>query len=614
MRDEPEQSKTLEWRWGLLAAFGMMLLALWPQLNMWIARGHNWQGSYVAVQGDEVAYSAYINALIDGRPRRNDPYSGRDDTPTQPRPESLFSVQFFPAYVVALPARLLGISASTAFIILIAVSAITSALAVFWSLATVTGNSKLAATGALVVLCLGTLVASQGEARVLLGLPIIFDDYFPFLRRYQPSVTFPLLFLMFGSVWHALKGGSRRASVMWSIVAGVIVATLIFSYFYLWTAVAAWLACLCIVWLVTRHADWLRIVSVFGIIGTFAAAALVPYAILLSHRANETDSSILMIYSHAPDLLRVPELLSLVVLAILALQTWRGRLEWRAANVLFTASLALTSVAVFNQQVLTGRSLQPLHYEIFVANYLALTAVVLTATILIASLEPRREITGKILAYIALAVFGWGVVEATAATNRNVSQARLRDDAMPVLKWLVQDAMRNGSGGPNSDPQNPRAVVFASPLAIADTLPTGSPQAQLYIGRLAYYGGSNASETRERFYQYLYYSGTTEQELTQAILEGRFSIVASLFGIERIFPGLATKQAPITLAEVKTEVKKYSDYVNLFTRERAAHPTLSYVVVPSEVASNLTNLDRWYERGPGELAGSFTIYRVKLKP
>ncbi|MGH9931373.1 MAG: hypothetical protein ACREA9_19375 [Pyrinomonadaceae bacterium] len=614
MRHEPEETKTIEWRWGVLAALGMMLLALWPQMNMWIARGHNWQGSYVSVQGDEVAYSAYINALIDGRPRRNDPYSGRDDTPAQLRPESLFSVQFFPAYAVALPARFFGISASTAFIVLIAISAITSALAVFWLLATITGNSKLAATGALVVLCLGTLVASQGEARVLLGLPIIFDDYFPFLRRYQPSVTFPLLFLMFGSVWHAIRSDSRRAMAVWSVVAGVIIATLIFSYFYLWTAVAGWLACLGIVRLVTLPGEWRRIVSVFGIIGVFAAAALVPYAILLSHRANETDSSILMIYSHAPDLLRVPELLSLLVLAILALQAWRGKLEWRADNVTFTASLALTSLVVFNQQVLTGRSLQPMHYEIFVANYVALLALVLTATILIAALEPKRELPSRILAFITLAVFGWGIVEATAATNRNVNQARLRDDAMPVLKWLAQESQRSGSRGPDSDPQNPRAVVFASPLAIADTLPTGAPQAQLFIGRLAYYGGSNVAETRERFYQYLYYSGTSEKELAQAILEGRLSIVASLFGIERIFPGLATKQELITLEEVKAEVKKYSDYINSFTRERAAHPALSYVVVPTEVASNLTNLDRWYERGPGEQAGSFTIYRVKLKP
>jgi hypothetical protein len=92
-----ETPKSIAWKWGIYAALGIMMLALWPQINMWIARGGNWQGSYVSVQGDEVAYSAYINALIDGRPRRNDPYSGRDDSPTHPNPESLFSVQFLPA-------------------------------------------------------------------------------------------------------------------------------------------------------------------------------------------------------------------------------------------------------------------------------------------------------------------------------------------------------------------------------------------------------------------------------------------------------------------------------------------------------------------------------------
>lgn len=609
-----KQNLRIEWKWGALAAVGVMLLALWPQLNMWIARGGNWQGSYVSVQGDEVAYSAYINALIDGRPRRNDPYSGRDDSPTRPRPESLFSVQFLPAYVIALPARILGISASTAFIILIAIAAFAASLAIFWLLANVTGDSRLAATGAIVVLCLGTLVASQGEARVLLGLTIIFDDYFPFLRRYQPSVTFPLLFIMFGAVWHALKSDSRRAIAAWSVTAGVIIAALVFSYFYLWTAAASWLACLGIVWLAARPREWRQIAFVFGVIATFAIAALVPYFILLSHRATETDASVLMIYSHAPDLLRVPELLSAAVLAIFALQAWRGKVDWKAGNVLFTASLALMSLVVFNQQLFTGRSLQPVHYEIFVTNYVALLALVLTVAILLSGRETNREIPRRALALFTMAVFGWGIVEATGATNRNVNQARLRDDAMPVMKWLAQESKRVGFRGPESDPRNPRAVVFASPLAIADTLPTGAPQAQLFVGRLAYYGGSDAAEMRERFYQYLYYSGTGEKELAQAISEGRFAIMASLFGIDRIIPGLAANQQPVTLEEAKTELRKYSEYINSFTRERAGLPTLSYVVVPTEAAPDLTNLDRWYERGPGEKAGLFTIYRVKLKP
>jgi len=612
MNHSAEHSR-VEWKWGVLAAAGMMLLALWPQMNMWIARGHNWQGSYVSVQGDEVAYSAYVNALIDGRPRRNDPYSGRDDAPNRPRPESLFSIQFLPAYAIALPAHLLHVTASTVFIVLIAMDALAASLAIFWLLTTLTSDSRLAAAGVLLVLCLGTLVASQGEARVLLGLQIIFDDYFPFLRRYEPSVAFSLLFVLFVSLWHALRKETWRAVVGWSVTGGLIFAMLVFSYFYLWTAAAAWFACLALVWLVARPAEWRRVLFVFSVIGAFAVAALIPYFILLSHRAADADTGVLMTFSRAPDLLRIPEFLSALVLLTLAVQARRGKIDWKARRVIFTASLALVSFAVFNQQILTGRSLQPIHYEIFVSNYLSLLAVVLTIAIFVRGHDGAgRAVPDRALALVTIAVFGWGIVEATGSTNRNVTQARLRDDAMPVIKWMAAEAKRVGTAG--LDASNPRAIVFSSTLPVADSMPSGAPFAQLYIGRLAYFGGSNPEEMRERFYQYLYYSGTGEKELAQAISEGRFSIMVALFGIERVIPALTSDPRPITLEEARAEVRRYSEYIKGFSRERAGHPTLSYVVVPTEAAPDMANLDRWYERGPGDTAGLFTIYRVKLRP
>src|ERR1700682_3043517 len=98
----------------------MILLSLYPHVHFRIIRGTQWNGSYAAIEGvgDEVAYSAYVNALIDGRPRRNDPYSGRDDESTSHQPEALFSIPFVSAYLRAFTARTLGISASTAFIAL----------------------------------------------------------------------------------------------------------------------------------------------------------------------------------------------------------------------------------------------------------------------------------------------------------------------------------------------------------------------------------------------------------------------------------------------------------------------------------------------------------------
>ena len=79
----------VEWKWGALAALAMTIIALYPQVDLWSTRGKDWHGSYVLTQGDEVIYSAYVNALIDGRPRKNDPFSGRDVLPRQPAYESL---------------------------------------------------------------------------------------------------------------------------------------------------------------------------------------------------------------------------------------------------------------------------------------------------------------------------------------------------------------------------------------------------------------------------------------------------------------------------------------------------------------------------------------------
>jgi len=65
----------IEWRWGLLAASLLALLSVYPQFHLWFNRGEYSQSvvAYNQGLGDEVAYAAYVKALIDGRPRRNDP-------------------------------------------------------------------------------------------------------------------------------------------------------------------------------------------------------------------------------------------------------------------------------------------------------------------------------------------------------------------------------------------------------------------------------------------------------------------------------------------------------------------------------------------------------------
>ena len=188
------------WKYVLIPTLAVLFLAIYPQVNIWSVQGSNWHGAYVVTNYDETAYSAYINSLIEGRARRNDPFMGRADLPY----ESLYSIQVVPAYSIALPARALGLSASTAFIFLNFLIPIFASLAIFALLFAVTRDPLLSSVGVLTVLCLGTAIAFQGElSHMITGKALC--DFFPFLRRYQPGFAFPLFFVF------SLGGRSLRA-------------------------------------------------------------------------------------------------------------------------------------------------------------------------------------------------------------------------------------------------------------------------------------------------------------------------------------------------------------------------------------------------------------------
>ena len=598
-------------KWLAFATLAITLLAIYPQINIWLARGKDWHGSYVLVQGDEIAYSAYINALIDGRPRRNDPFMGRDDAPGKPLPESLFSIQVIPAYAVAWPARLFHLSASTAFIFLIVVCAIAASFAIFWLVRATTGDDALAATGVLITLCLGTLAAGQGEARLMLGQNAY--DFFPYLRRYQPSVAFPLWFVFCGLVWRSLPQSDPKKEIRSAIAAGLVFVVLVFSYFYLWTAALAWLACLALIWMIARMPDWRRLCLRFGIVLVPALTGIAAFLFLLSHRSSSMDSTQLLSRSHAPDLSYAPEVIAFAVLAALGIAAWRKVINVKDPLVLFAASLALMPIAVFNQQVVTGRSLQPIHYQLFIANYVVLVAGVLAASAIIRGTRADDwRIHLRLLPYACCIALAWGVVELAGSTRRNAAYGRLRDDSMPVISRLGEIARTDGTyERARADGSYP--IVYSTNLMVAGNLPTAAPQGVLWAQHTPAAGVASLDQSKELYYYYLYYSGADEKALAQAMLEGQFNTLSALFGVERVITALTLDAKPITTEDMRTEVRRYSDFIKTFSRERAARPLVSFVVAPVQAEPNYANLDRWYERDSGERVGIYVIYRLKLR-
>ena len=232
---------TRRWLPGIFAGIILALFSLYPQFHLRELRGAEFAGAFASCDLDEMAYAAYMQALIDGSPRKSDPYTGRDSTPEDPQAESLFSIQFVPAYMAAIPARVLGLSASEMMPVVSAVSAFFTALALFWLVLSFTEDPDAAFAGTLVVLFGGALVSGIGAINGFFEGGAAYP-FIPFLRRPIPSLAFPFLFAFFACLWNGLAAVDRRRRAVYAIAAMLCFSVLVFSYFYLWTSAAAVLA------------------------------------------------------------------------------------------------------------------------------------------------------------------------------------------------------------------------------------------------------------------------------------------------------------------------------------------------------------------------------------
>jgi len=579
MTQSSSAAPDLRWRLGLMAAAIVVVITSIPQIGLIVKRGGEWHGSYALIDFDELSYAAYLNSLIDGRPRRNNPYLGRDSDQRNTG-ESYFSIQSLPAYAVALPARALGLSTSTTLIVLARLMAFASALAVFWLLFQITKNESVSAVGTLIVLLCGRL-ASENPL-----LPVQNYSSFAFLRMYLPAIPFPLFFLFCGFVWRAFVARSK----MWALAAGAVLAVLIYSYFYLWTAAAAWLLCFGMLWLVARAADRRATAKSILIVAAVSLAALVPYLYLLSQRAHTIDEDQALTFSRAPDLFRVTEIIGLLVVLILLVQIQRRRIDWRSPEALFAIACAVSPFIVFNQQVITGISLQAFHYEQFIINYVVLVSLVGMYHLLWSHLKIRP------IVWATFAV-GVGLVTALKDVHDNSALNVRRDQAKPVFAQLA-----------GSDSYG--WILFDNSLLAASVL-TDSSMPQFWSPNMHIYGGIVETEKIDRFYQYLYLMGVSPQTFSDE-LQHNVQVRVAVFGLPRVNGILSRNPTPISDAEIRGSVEAYTSYVNNFSAAQASRWPLVYVITITD--HDFTNLDRWYTRTEVERGGECVVYRVRLKP
>jgi hypothetical protein len=602
----------LSWRYGIIAGLFLAIFSLYPQFKMIHLRGEEWNGHYAYNDIDEVAYASYLKALIDGRPRKNDPYTGRDDSPTDPQPESLFSIQFAGPYTISIPARILGIGAPWAMTISGAVAAFLTALAIFWLLGMITGDPVFAMAGSLVVLAGGALFAGEGAIGEILGTGYSYP-YFPGFRRYIPAMAFPAFFAMIAFTWKLIGSSQRQGERVFSSHAPLIPLTVfafaytVFSYFYVWTTATAWLACIALLWIIVRPDGYLGDIKKLLAVGAGCLLSLVPYAYLLSKRSHTMDDVQMLVRTHAPDLTRPPELISFVVLIAIAIGVLSKMLILKDRATLFAISLALTPIIVFNQQVLTGQSLQPIHYQVFIGNYVAGLALVATLGIFWQQAPERSKAASRVVFFLGASIAaGWGFVECHYTVRILDDVNIVRDEAYPVAKRLAEVA--------SNDPNKHKQVVLHLAIAEADDLPTVAPQSVLWARHQHVFAGVTWQENKERYYQQLCYQGVDPLQLVGSMKDGGdFVSMIALFGWGRHTDRLNSEYKPLTFREIDEEARTYGEYCRTFTPSRAGAVPLDYLIMPSDQDGDLPNLDEWYDRDKGELFGKYVLYKLTLR-
>lgn len=602
--------KNMIQRWFLAIAVGiiMAIFAVYPQINLKSLRGADFQGVFASCDLDEMAYTSYLQAIIDGRPRKNDPYTGRDDSAETPLPESLFSIQFFPAYLSAIPARILGLSASQMMPIISVFSGFFTALALFWLIVSITEDELLAAVGTLIVIAGSALIIGVGAINGFYEGGVAYP-FFPFMRRYIPSSIFPFMFAFFACLWNGLKTEDKKKRIIYSVAASLCFSALVFSYFYVWTSAAAVLFGLTLFLFVFRAENWRKDAEFILITDIFCVLALIPYALLLANRDETMDQAQLLVLTRQPDLWRNVEIIGYAVLAIAVIYLLTKITKLAEKKFHFIAAFAFAPFLVMNQQVLSGRSLQPFHYEFYVINYVVLLSAVLLVTILWQKyLSAIKFLSLGSALILGLSSIVWSYIEARDTTAFWDSTNVRRDEAMPVNLRLKELAANDIEKAKHLTTLNLESLQ-------ADGQTTVAPFPTVWARHQHVFAGLHSwDENKQRYYQLLYYSDLDEQWLKNA-LTGCTDIEAcmALFGWDRFNARLSANARPLTQIEIDEEVRRFAEFGDKFSLKEAANPQISFLVISNEYETSLKNFDRWYERDNGEVLGKYVLYKVNLK-
>ena len=296
-------------------------------------------------------------------------------------------------------------------------------------------RDKFAALSSATVLLLADSILSySGITRLLQGVSP--DHFLRLARPVVPALIYLFLFAFLLFFWQFYRKGNWKYGALSIIVLGLN----FYNYFYTWTYLYAFGSILILLLIIQRN--WRQVLRI-GSVFVGGAIVAIPYFINM-YRASQFPTfedmgiSSGIILSHQPLFMG-----SSMIIALLFFLFLFPRID--KEKYLFGLAILLTPFLTMNQQVLTGRIMQPDHYHWFFHKPLAVSFVLIT----IFYLFDRRhlDLYKKIFAIlvitssIATAVF----IQAYSYKydSRDGGQIAIeRQKYGPVMDWLNSNAKK----------------------------------------------------------------------------------------------------------------------------------------------------------------------------
>lgn len=500
---EKIKQMVLEHRWAIILGIIISLLCALPQIYFRI--DHHSDGVYQGIELlPDSPWSARAREVMDGHPLFGNIYN--KDGKDQP-----YLFQPLGSIVVAYTGELFSLDINNTLLLSRLIFPFFVTILIYSFVFLISRDKFAALTSAAILLLADSILRPFGVMQVLQGeLP---DEFLRLSRPVNPALIYIFFFGFLVSFWHYYK---NRALGYCCLLSAVLLGLNFYNYLYTWTYLYAFGGLLALFHIYERK--WKEVQRI-GYVFVGALIVGIPYLLNLYNVTTyptyeEVGARFGVVLTHAPLFVGFT-----VIIAIFAFLFFFPKKD--KDQYYFNLALVLTPFITMNQQIITGKILQPNHYHWFFHKPIVIIVVcVVIFSLLTRFAWPRlRVLAASAILLVSVATGAFiQYVSYFDGFNDGGAIAIERQKFGPVMEWL------------NTHVEN-ETMVFANNEASHITV-IYTPL-NVFYHRALPFASLSATKSRQLETLYTFYrlKGVGYDDAQEAFYSDREQVSAEIYGI-----------------------------------------------------------------------------------